>query len=133
MIRVVLRIYVLYADFEQLTKCEQFALSSVTSRYNAAMEVAVLTGSCPNTRVFYPFFSMVDIVFSLYGIWTTRYLMWVLDHGPMYHISIDDTKPLRIYTGYSTVGHPEAPPTINVVPPASPPPHFAGPHPPVHP
>merc|ERR1719181_979873 len=90
------------------------------------MERVVMTGNCPNTRVFYPFFSMIDILFSLYAIWTARYMIWIMDNGPTYHISIDDTKPLRIYTGFSTVGHPDPPPSVSVVPPTSPGPAGVG-------
>lgn len=127
-IRVILRIYIFWTDFSQLRNCESFGMSSVTSHYNPAMEVVVLGGHCPSTRIVYPLWSVLDILISLYGVWSTNYWCWAVEHGPMYHIALDDSKPLRIYTGYSTVGHPDAPPTVNVVPPTSPGPQFADPN-----
>jgi len=115
-IRVIARFFVLWADYDTLLGCEKFGISSLSAHYNAAMETVVLQGHCATTRPTYLVISIVDIVVSLYGIWNTYYWCYVVEHGPMYHIAIDDTKPLRIYTGYSTVGHPEAPP-MNVIPP----------------
>lgn len=117
--RVVLRIYSVWADYGIIHDCETFGLSSVTSQYNAAMETVVLHGRCSTTRLYYAIISALDIFFSLYGIWNTFFWCRIVETSPMYHIALDDTKPLRIYTGYSTVGHPEAPP-IRVHPPTSP-------------
>lgn len=119
LVRSLVRIFVFWSDFEMLSTCEKFGLSSITSRYNAAMEMVVLHGACSNTRIYYSIISVVDIFFSLYGVWNTFYWVSAMENGPQYHISLDDTKPLRIYTGYSTVGHPEAPAySINVHAPA---------------
>lgn len=120
LIRVFVRIFVFWSDYEMLSGCEKFGLSSVTSRYNPAMEMVVLHGRCDQTRLYYDIISTVDILISLYGVWNTFFWCSIMESGPRYHISLDDSKPLRIYTGYSTIGHPEAPP-IHVVPPSSPP------------
>lgn len=123
-VRLVLRVYILWSDFGMLEGCEKFGMSSVTSTYNAAMQMVTLHGHCSSTRTYYLTWSLLDIFFSLYGLWNAYHWCYKLDNGPLYHISIDDSKPLRIYTGYSTVGHPEAPPIV-VVPPNSPGPTFA--------
>lgn len=112
-LRVVLRCFVLYFDYDTLLGCEKFGISSLSAHYNAAMETVVLQGRCPTTRPLYLVISIVDILVSLHGLWNTYYWCWILEHAPMYHIAIDDTKPLRIYTGYSAIGHPEAPPMLN--------------------
>lgn len=119
-IRLLALFFVFWADFNELRGCEKFGLSSMTSHYNPAMEMVVLQGRCPATRSYYVLITVLDILVSVYGLWNTYYWCYVVDNSPMYHISIDDTKPLRIYTGYSTVGHPEAPPVVTVVPPGSP-------------
>lgn len=110
LLRVIARLFVLWADWNTLNTCEKFGISSLSAHYNAAMETVVLQGRCPTTRPLYLVISVVDILVSLHGLYNAYFWCYIVEHGPMYHISIDDTKPLRIYTGYSTVGHPEAPP-----------------------
>jgi hypothetical protein len=117
-IRLFLRFFILWADWGMLVNCEKFGLSSIGGNYNAAMETVVLHGQCTHTRVYYGIISTIDIFISLYGLWNVFFWISVMENGPRYHISLDDTKPLRIYTGYSSVGHPEAPP-IHVIPPTS--------------
>lgn len=124
-VRTIVRLFVMLADYEVLQSCEKFGISSMSSHYNPAMETVVLSGRCNPTRPLYLFISIMDILISMYGVWNTYSWCYILDNGPMYHISIDDTKPLRIYTGFSTVGHPEAPPIMTVVPPSSPGPQGA--------
>jgi len=115
--RIVAYLFIVWSDFRVLETCEKFGLSSMTDHYNPAMEMVVLQGRCPSTRTYYTMISILDIAISLYGVWNTYYWCHIVDTSPMYHISLDDSKPLRIYTGYSTVGHPEAPPIVTVVPP----------------
>jgi len=110
LLRVIARVFILWADWNELQGCEKFGISSLSAHYNAAMETVVLQGRCMTIRPAYLAISVADILISLHGVWNAYYWCFMVDHSPMYHISIDDTKPLRIYTGYSTVGHPEVPP-----------------------
>jgi hypothetical protein len=119
-IRVIARGFIFWADETMLGKCEKLGITSVTDHYNRAMETVKLSKSCDVTKFWYTVISVFDIVLSSYALYYTYLWCDYVENSPMYHISIDDTKPIRIYTGYSTVGHPEAPPNINVVP-ASPP------------
>jgi len=110
LLRVIARVFILWGDIETLNGCETFGISSLSGHYNSAMQTVVLQGSCLTTRPAYWAISVADILISLHGVWNAYYWCNLVDHCPMYHIAIDDTKPLRIYTGYSTVGHPEVPP-----------------------
>jgi hypothetical protein len=115
-IRTFFRVLIFWWDFNELRDCEKFALSSVTQgQYNVAMEVVVLKNSCGDHRVFYPIISALDVGLSLYGVSNALFWAWAQEHGPMYAISLDESKALRIYTGYSSVGHPDAPPTVQDV------------------
>jgi len=116
-VRTFAYIFIAMSDFSALEGCEKFGLSSMTSHYNPAMEMVRLQGHCSSTRSWYLTIAIAEIVISLYLIWTTYSWCYYMDNNPMYHISIDDSKPLRIYTGYSSVGMPEAPPIVTVVPP----------------
>jgi len=110
LLRLVLLIPITWADFDALLGCEKFGISSLGGHYNAAMETVVLQNRCQTTRAAYLAIAVFDILISLYGVWNAYYWCWAVESGPMYHIAIDDTKPLRIYTGYSSIGHPEQPP-----------------------
>jgi len=116
LLRLFVRVWVLWVDYSELQTCEKFGISSLSSHYNAAMETVVLQSRCATTRPTYLAISILDILVSLHGLWNAYYWCFVLDTGPMYHIAIDDTKPLRIYTGYSNLGHPEAPPRTDFAP-----------------
>lgn len=119
-IRVIARVFTFWADDAMLAKCSSLGITSL-ERYNPAMEAVKLSHRCGITAFWYTVISIFDILASLYGIYNAYLWCTYVENSPMYHIALDDTKPLRIYTGYSTVGHPEAPPTINVVPPNAPP------------
>mmetsp|Transcript_105748 Transcript_105748/g.166943 ORF Transcript_105748/g.166943 Transcript_105748/m.166943 type:complete len:260 (-) Transcript_105748:50-829(-) len=118
-LRVIARFFIFWSDVNMLDTCETLGLTSVNGYYNPAMEAVKLTNRCHSTTYIYWFVSLFDILVSLYAI----YMAWTwcsyVENTPMYHISIDDSKPLRIYTGYSTVGHPERTVETNVVPPTA--------------
>jgi hypothetical protein len=111
-VRVIARFFIFWADFAMLKTCENLGLTSVNGYYNPAMETVKLTHRCEWTTWTYTVISVFDIVISLYGIYNAWRWCSYTENTPMYHICLDDTKPLRIYTGYSTVGHPEKTPDM---------------------
>lgn len=121
LVRVLLRCWIFWVDYAALRGCEKMGLSSMNGPYNPAMTTVYLDNRCHSARYFNFVWSFVDIFLSMYGVWNTYSWCYAAEHGPMYHITLDDSKPLRFYTGYSTVGHPDPPLTVQVVPPHTPP------------
>jgi hypothetical protein len=118
-VRVIARAFIFWSDVDMLETCETLGLTSLNGYYNPAMEAAKLTHRCQSTTWLYCFVSISDILISLYAIYNAWKWCSYVENTPMYHISIDDSKPLRIYTGYSTVGLPEKRSDTNMVPPTA--------------
>lgn len=108
LVRIIARLCIFLSDVFTLRDCEHMGLSSMHGHYNAAMNMVVLGGRCSSARFFNYFISSLDILISLYGVWTTYWWCYIVEEGPVYHITLDDTKAHSIHTGYSNVGHPEA-------------------------
>lgn len=117
LVRIIARFCIFLSDFFTLQNCEHMGFSSMSGHYNAAVNMVVLGGRCPMARFFNYFISISDILISLYGVWTTYWWCYVVEEGPVYHITLDDTKAVSIHTGYSTIGHPEASGTAPLAPP----------------
>lgn len=112
--RLVAVAVILIADWQELKICERFTLhgsefSSVTGNYyNAAIETVALGNRCQHTRSWHLALSFADIIVSLYGVSLCRRWVYMLTSAPVYHISPDETRPLRLFQGYANVGAPPA-------------------------
>lgn len=118
--RMVVVVIFFIIDWRELQGCESFSLSGGKftsidgSRYNPAIETVALGDRCGSARSHYITWTAVDLVVCLYGLYTTFWWCHMVDTAPSYQISLDETRPLRIYTGYANSGYPVSPPAENM-------------------
>jgi len=111
--RVVMDICIMIVDWNYaLTMCEQLmshgnTFTSIRGHFNLALEMVALTSTCVETRQWYMVLNIVDIGLSLYGIFKTRLWCYEMDANPAYRINLQETRPLPIYTGYTSFGYPD--------------------------
>lgn len=111
--RIAIEILVLIIDWTfALSMCEQLTIdgsvfTSVTGHFNMALEVTALSGACQRTKQWYMILSIIDIVISTYGVYEARQWCRHIDATPSYKIQLDETRPLPIYTGYTSIGAPD--------------------------
>mmetsp|Transcript_114001 Transcript_114001/g.355008 ORF Transcript_114001/g.355008 Transcript_114001/m.355008 type:complete len:226 (+) Transcript_114001:148-825(+) len=107
-------------DWQLLKICDRFTLAGgkFTSidggRYNPAIETVALADSCSQARSTHAVWTVADVLITLYGAYTTLWWCHAVDVAPTYPITLDETRPLRIFTGYADVGYQNRPPADNI-------------------
>jgi len=124
LLRIIAVLVIFAMDWEVLGGCERFTLngkefSSMTGRYNPAIESVALSNTCRQARSKYLMRTALELVLGIYGVIITFRWCHVVDTVPTYQICLDENRPLRMYTGYRNFGYPTAPQ-------AGPPPTTAG-------
>lgn len=92
-------------DMVTLQGCEHLSFSGGPAQLNGgyrnvALETVALSRSCEEIRVLNLVARLLDGVISAYGVYMTYHWCNLIDHSPRYQISLDETRPLRIYTGF---------------------------------
>lgn len=101
---------VLMMDLSSLEGCEKLGLggsafSSVRGDFNVALESVAFAGRCKEVRRDHFFIAMVDICLTFFAAYSTSRFSAALDKTPSYHISLGESRPLRINTGYADMGY----------------------------
>mmetsp|Transcript_1939 Transcript_1939/g.5243 ORF Transcript_1939/g.5243 Transcript_1939/m.5243 type:complete len:231 (-) Transcript_1939:130-822(-) len=116
LLRIAAVLVIFGIDWQELKGCERFSLSggafsSVDSvRFNPAIETVALSGHCGQARVHHAVLTAADALVCAYGALITHRWCHAVDNSPSYQISLDETRPLRVYTGFANLGYPAAPP-----------------------
>mmetsp|Transcript_99988 Transcript_99988/g.214202 ORF Transcript_99988/g.214202 Transcript_99988/m.214202 type:complete len:228 (-) Transcript_99988:18-701(-) len=127
LLRILARGIILGLDWQALRGCERLSMSgdkftSMSGRYNLALEEVALSNMCSQVRVLYMVATLADLVVSMYGVHVAYRWCEAVDSPLAYPIALEESRPLRVYTGYADLGYPAAPPGLGVAgaPPASP-------------
>mmetsp|Transcript_81795 Transcript_81795/g.243982 ORF Transcript_81795/g.243982 Transcript_81795/m.243982 type:complete len:226 (-) Transcript_81795:130-807(-) len=116
LVRVVVVLVFFVIDWRELQGCEHYTISGgkFTSvdggRYNPAIETVALADMCSQARTAHAIYTALDVLIALYGAYTVHHWCHMVDVAPTYRIALDETRPLRIYTGFANVGYENNPP-----------------------
>jgi len=115
LLRIIVVLVIFATDWEVLSGCERFTLngkefSSMIGRYNPAIETVALSNTCHQARSKYLIRTALEVIFGLYGAIISFRWCHLVDAVPTYQISLDENRPLRMYTGYRNFGYPIAGP-----------------------
>mmetsp|Transcript_111732 Transcript_111732/g.216445 ORF Transcript_111732/g.216445 Transcript_111732/m.216445 type:complete len:223 (+) Transcript_111732:132-800(+) len=114
LLRIIAVLVIFAMDWEVLSGCERFTIngkefSSMIGRYNPAIETVALSNTCQQARSKYVIRTVLEVILGLYGTIISFRWCHVVDTVPTYQISLDENRPLRMYTGYRNLGYPNAP------------------------
>mmetsp|Transcript_62119 Transcript_62119/g.134872 ORF Transcript_62119/g.134872 Transcript_62119/m.134872 type:complete len:215 (+) Transcript_62119:149-793(+) len=109
LLRCVSIVFIFSLDHFVLQDCEQYShtgtrFSSATGSYNAALATVALQDRCAETKSMYLLYTTINLIFSLFGAYTTSRWCHAIDQSPSYQISLNETT--RLHRGFSDMGHP---------------------------
>mmetsp|Transcript_82022 Transcript_82022/g.230101 ORF Transcript_82022/g.230101 Transcript_82022/m.230101 type:complete len:272 (+) Transcript_82022:70-885(+) len=75
-------------------------VNAMSGHHHGALEHVAMMDLCDHTRLIYIVATVTNLVLSTYLVCETFRWCHIIEHGPVYHIALGETEPLKIHTGY---------------------------------